>query len=124
MAAATRKKKAAGFWDSYKDEGGGKYLSAPEKNKLIDEGIVLQITNVRYDEKNQYQGNPAPRYVVTFMVDGVERFAGFAINTEDESSRDRLLGALQEDLEGGATDPVMVVLERIGQFVAIVKADA
>ena len=121
---AARAKKKAGFWDSYKDEGGGKYLSAPEKNKLIDEGIVLQITNVRYDEKNQFQGNPAPRYVVTFVVDGVERFAGFAINTEDESSRDRLLGALQEYLEGGATDPVMVVLERIGQFVAIVKADA
>jgi hypothetical protein len=122
---ATRsKKKAAGFWDTYKDEGGGKYLTAPEKSALIDNETVLEITAVRYDEKNQFQGNPAPRYVVTFMVDGTERFAGFAISEDGDSSRDRLLGALVEYLDSDDAEKVEVVMERVGNFVALVKADA
>jgi hypothetical protein len=131
MATTRTKKKAPGFWDSYKDEGGGKYLTAPEKAALIDGETVLEISAVRYDEKNQYQGNPAPRFVVTFIVpEGLknvvagERLAGFTISDDGESSRDRLLGALQEYLESGDADPVLVVMERIGQFVALVKADA
>ena len=121
---AARAKKKAGFWDTYKDEGGGKYLTAPEKAKLIDNGVVLEITNVRYDEKNQFQGNPAPRYVVTFVVDGVERFAGFAISEDGDSSRDRLLEALTEYIGTAGAEKVEVVMERVGQFVALVKADA
>ena len=129
MAART-KKKAQGFWDSYKDEGGGKYLTAPEKAALIDGEVVLEITNVRFDEKNQFQGNPAPRYVVTFLVPNAttgepeERFAGFAINEEDPSSRDRLLEALIDYLGTAGAEPVLVVMERRGQFVALTKADA
>jgi hypothetical protein len=122
MATRT-KKKAAGFWDTYKDEGGGKYLTAPEKSALIDAGTVLEITAVRYDEKNQFQGNPAPRYVVTFNVDGTERFAGFAISEDGDSSRDRLLAALVDYLDSGDAEKVEVVMERIGNFVALVKAD-
>ncbi len=120
---ATRsKKKAPGFWDTYKDEGGGKYLTAAEKSTLIDNETVLEITAVRYDEKNQFQGNPAPRYVVTFMVDGAERFAGFAISEDGDSSRDRLLGALAEYLDEDGAEKVEVVMERVGNFVALVKA--
>ena len=122
MAARTKKKE--GFWDTYKDEGGGKYLTAPEKAKLIDNAVALEIVGVRYDEKNQFQGNPAPRYVVTLVVDGVERFAGFAISEDGESSRDRLLEALTEYIGSPGAEKVEVVMERIGQFVALVKADA
>ena len=122
MAARTKKK--AGFWDTYKDEGGGKYLTAPEKAKLIDNAVALEIVGVRYDEKNQFQGNPAPRYVVTFVVDGVERFAGFAISEDGDSSRDRLLGALVDYLDTDGAEKVEVVMERMGQFIALVKADA
>jgi len=129
---ATRTKKAAaGFWDTYKDEGGGKYLTAPEKAALIDGAVPLEIVGVRYDEKNQFQGNAAPRYVVTFNVpagtkgvnDG-ERFAGFAISDDGESSRDRLLGALDEYLQTPGAEKVVVVMEKVGQFVSLVKADA
>jgi hypothetical protein len=127
---AARTKKAAGFWDTYKDEGGGKYLTAPEKAALIDNAVPLEIVAVRYDEKNQYQGNAAPRYVVTFNVpvtkgvtDG-ERFAGFAISDDGESSRDRLLGALDEYLGTAGAEKVVVVMEKVGQFVSLVKADA
>ena len=123
MAAATRKK-AQGFWETYKDEGGGKYLSAGEKNDLIDAGTVLEIVGVRYDEKNQFQGNPAPRFVVTFVVDGTERFAGFAISEDGNSSRDNLLGALVEYIGSPKAEAVFVRMEKIGQFVALVKADA
>ncbi len=121
---AARTKKAAGFWDTYKDEGGGKYLTAPEKAKLISNATPLQIVGVRYDEKNQFQGNPQPRFVVTFVVDGVERFAGFAISEDGESSRDRLLGALVDYLDTAGAEKVEVVMEQIGQFVSLVKADA
>jgi hypothetical protein len=121
--AARSKKKAPGFWDTYKDEGGGKYLTAAEKSQLIDNETVLEITAVRYDEKNQFQGNPAPRYVVTFIVDGAERFAGFAISEDGDSSRDRLLGALAEYLDEDGAEKVEVVMERVGNFVALVKAD-
>ena len=122
MATRT-KKKAAGFWDTYKDEGGGKYLTAAEKSALIEDETVLQIVGVRYDEKNQFQGNPAPRYVVTFLVDGTERFAGFAISEDGDSSRDRLLAALVDYLDSGDAETVEVVMERIGNFVALRKAD-
>lgn len=133
MAARTgttsrSKKKAPGFWDTYKDEGGGKYLTAAEKNDLIDNEVVLQITGVRYDEKNQFQGNAMPRFVVTFLVpdevtdESTERLAGFAVS-EEGSSRDRLLEALVDYLETPGADAVFVTLEKIGNFVAIVKAD-
>lgn len=116
------RKKSQGFWDTYKDEGGGKYLTAAEKNTLIDNGTVLTITGIRYDEKNQFQGNPAPRYVVTFDVDGTERFAGFAISEDGDSSRDRLLAALVDYLDDPKAEKVEVVMEKIGNFVALVKA--
>jgi hypothetical protein len=126
---ATRTKKKA-FWDTYQDEGGGKYLTAPEKAALIDKGTVLEIVGVKYDEKNQFQGNPQPRYVVTFNVPakvaGVkegERFAGFAISEDGDSSRDRLLEALTEYIGSKDAEPVFVQMEKIGQFVAITKAD-
>lgn len=123
------RKKSQGFWDTYKDEGGGKYLTAAEKNTLIDNGTVLTITGVRYDEKNQFQGNPAPRYVVTFSVpEGLksvtagERFAGFAISEDGDSSRDRLLAALVDYLDDPKAEKVEVVMEKVGNFVALVKA--
>ena len=129
MAARTKKK--AGFWDTYVDEGGGKYLTAPEKAALIDDEVVLEIVGVKYDEKNQFQGNPAPRYVVTFAVpeglkkvNGGERFAGFAISDDGASSRDNLLGALTDYIGTTGAEPVNVVMERMGQFVALVKAEA
>ncbi len=121
MAARTKKK---GFWDTYKDEGGGKYLTAPEKAALIDNAVALEIVAVRYDEKNQFQGNPAPRYVVTFVVDGIERFAGFAISEDGNSSRDNLLEALTEYIGSAGAEKVFVTMERVGQFIALVKADA
>ena len=109
-------------------EGGGKYLSAAEKNALIENAVALQIVGVRFDEKNQFQGNAAPRYVVTFLVpnpltgENEERLAGVALNPEG-SSRDRLLGALVDYLAEDDAEPVFVVLEKIGQFVSITKAD-
>lgn len=128
---AARTKKAQGFWDSYKDEGGGKYLTAPEKAALIDDAVVMEITAVRYDEKNQFQGAPAPRYVVTFLVPeglkavkGGERLAGFAISDDGNSSRDNLLEALTEYLGTTGAEPVLVTMEKFGQFVGLVKAEA
>lgn len=120
------------FWDTDAAKAatqGGKYLSAAEKNALIENAVALQIVGVRFDDKNQYEGRSAPRFVVTFMVpnpltgENEERLAGFALSP-DGSSRDRLLEALVDYLQDEDADPVFVVLEKIGQFVAISKADA
>lgn len=119
------------FWDTdaaKAAQGGGKFLTAAEKAALIENAVVLQITGVRLDEKNQFQGNASPRYVVTFLVpnpltgENEERLSGFAISP-DGSSRDRLLEALSEYLGSEDAEPVFVVLEKIGQFVSITKAD-
>lgn len=116
------------FWDGYKDEGGGMYLSAAEKAAFIENEVALQITNVRFDEKNQFQGQSSPRFVVHFLApnpltgESEERLAGFAISPEG-SSRDRLLEALTDYLGDDDADEVNVVLEKIGNFVAIKKAD-
>lgn len=129
MATRTKAAKKASFWDEYKDEGGGKYLSAAEKAALIENEVVLQIVGVRQDDENQFQGKKSPRFLVTFLVPNAltgendERLAGFAISP-DGSSRDRLLGALVDYLEEEDAEDVNVVLEMVGQFVAIVKADA
>ena len=61
---------------------------------------------------------------MTFVVDGAERFAGFAISEDGDSSRDRLLEALTEYIGTAGAEKVEVVMERVGQFVALVKADA
>ena len=134
---AARKKKQS-FWDTPEaqaaTQGGGKYLTAAEKAALIDDEVVLEIVGVRFDEKNQFKGDPAPRYVVAFMVpEGLkkvtagERLAGFAISTEDvPSSRDQLLEALTDYIGTAGATPVLVQMERSGtnnQFIAIVKAE-
>lgn len=134
MATARTRKaapKKASFWDGYKDEGGGMYLSAAEKAALIENEVAIQIVGVREDEANQFKGQPSPRFVVTALVpnpltgENEERLAGFAISPEG-SSRDRLLEALAEYLETdeGQADEINVVLEQIGNFVAIKKADS
>jgi hypothetical protein len=56
------------------------------------------------------------------VVDGTERYAGFAISEDGDSSRDRLLGALVDYLDEDGAEKVEVVLERVGNFVALVKA--
>jgi hypothetical protein len=126
MAARAKKK---GFWEN-RPETGGKYLSGTEKSKLIENGTALEIVGVRYDEKNQFQGNPAPRFVVTFVVPanklGVgegERFAGFALS-EDGSSRDDLLGDLIDYIGTPGAEKIVVQMVLKGQFVALERADA
>lgn len=120
------------FWDTDAAKAatqGGKYLTASEKAALIDNGVTLQIVGVRKDETNQFQGNPSPRFVVTFNVpnpltgENEERLAGFALSP-DGSSRDRLLEALTGYLSEDGVDPVFVKLEKIGNFISITKADA
>jgi hypothetical protein len=128
MAART-KKKSGGFWEN-RPQTGGKYLTAPEKGILISKGTPLEITAVRYDEKNTYQGNPQPRYVVTFIVpekvSGVtagERFAGFGIGADEPTSRDNLLEDLTEYLGTPGAEQIFVKMEQEKQFVNLVKAD-
>ena len=116
-----------GFWDDYVDEGGGGYVSAEEKAVLIENGVAFQILSVREDDENQFQGKTSPRFVTTVNIpnpltgEDEERILPFG-KVAGGSSRDRMLGALQEYLDTDGEEDVFVVLEKIGNFIAIRKA--
>ena len=91
-------------WGAYK--GGGAYLSADEKAALVEGEVEFQITGVREDLDNQYNGKPAPRFVVTLTLanplsgEDEERFIGFPVGSGVES-RDNQLGGMLDYFEDG-----------------------
>lgn len=115
------------FFDEYIDIGGsgGAWMSAAEKQVLIENGIPFQITEVADDDQNQY----GPRYVLFVKVpdpetgEDEERKIGFAKVTHDEDgkieagveSRDRMLVQMQEYLSRDGSEPVTVKLTKIGR---------
>lgn len=112
-----------GFFDTFQDIGGGSWVSSAEKAVLIEQGIPLTITAVIEDEKNKY----GPRYVAKALVpnpetgDEEERQIGFPIGTVE--SRDRMLDAMQEYLQGADAEPVTVKLEKVGNSILVRKAE-
>lgn len=113
-----------GFFDEYKDIGGGSYISADEKAVLIENGIPFQITDVQYQEESKY----GERYVCRVLTpdpesgETEERLMSFTAGTVE--SRDRMLKALEAWLEEGDNEPPYVKLEKVGRAVIISKADA
>jgi hypothetical protein len=116
-----------GFWDDYVDEGGGGYVSADEKAALIDNAVAIQILSVREDDENQFQGKLSPRFVTTVNIpnpltgEDEERILPFG-KVAGGSSRDRMLSALIEYMDEDGSEDVFVVLEKIGNFIAVRKA--
>jgi hypothetical protein len=110
------------FWDSYKDTGGN-YISAEEKQVLIDEGVPLTVVSIIEDERNKY----GPRYVAKVLApnpetgDTEERNIGFPIGTVE--SRDRMLDQMASYLEEDGQEPVVVKLEKVGRSIIIRKAE-
>lgn len=103
-----------GFFDDYQ-EIGGQFMTAAEKQVLIDEGIPFQITAItedaRFDDKE--------RFVVQVLVpdpengEEQERLIGFQKNGVD--SRDRMLKQMKEYLASDEAEPVIVKLEKVGR---------
>jgi len=113
------------FFDSYTDlGGGGTYLSADEKQFLIDNGVVFEIKGLVEDEANKY----GPRWVAFCDLPDedtgelVEGKIGFPIGSGVDS-RDAMLKAMSDYLESEDAEPVFVKLDKPGQAILIVAAD-
>lgn len=120
-----------GFFDGYKDiGGGGEWLSPDEKDELIEGGVPFAITGLTYDENagTQY----GPRWVAFIQVpdyedvnDGEfdERKVGFPVGS-GAKSRDAMMSAMSEYFDGADEgEQVWIKLTRRGQAIIPVPAD-
>jgi hypothetical protein len=121
MATRTKKAAAAFDWSAYK--GGGLYLSADEKAALIEGEVEFQITGVRDDAGNTFNGKPAPRFVVEVVLpnplsgEDEERLIGFPVGSGVQSRDNQLEGMLDYFQSGGAA--LDVVLYKGGNAILI-----
>jgi hypothetical protein len=103
-------------------ESGGNYIKAAEKNAIAEAGIPFVITKVR---EGSYDGEP--RYELDVIVpnpetgEDEERVLAFPIGSGVES-RDHMLAALQEYLEGEDAEEVKAKLEKVGRAYIIREA--
>lgn len=113
-----------GFFDEYKDIGGGEYVSADEKAVLIENGIPFQITDVVYQEESKFGERFVTRALLPDPDTGEEeeRLMSFGAGTVE--SRDRMLRALAEWLDEADNEPPYVKLEKVGRAVIIVPGEA
>lgn len=113
----------ADFFDGYKSTAeGGKYLSADEKQVLIDQGVVFEITALTHDPENQY----GPRWVAFAVIPSPEK-DGEPLETKipfptgsGVDSRDNMLTAMNEYFGKEDANPVKVKLTKVGRAIHIV----
>lgn len=109
-----RKEPHVGF-DFAKYDTGGAYINAAEKKAIAEAGIPVTINSVR---EGDYKGEP--RYVLSVTVpnpetgDDEERLLAFPIGSGVES-RDSMLKALAEYLDGADAEPVKAKIELKGK---------
>lgn len=112
------------FWDNYRDVGGassGKYISSDEKQVLIDNGVVFEITALQEDRENKY----GPRYVAFVTIpasdddDPLDAKISFPLDSGVDS-RDTMLRNMEQYLEKDDSEPVKVKLTKVGRAIAIV----
>jgi len=105
------------FFDEYKDIGaiGGDYLTAAEKQVIIDEGIPFEITDILDDDESQY----GARFVCVVNVpdpeSGDEASRKWSFTKSTVESRDRMLVQMQEYLKQDDSQPVLVKVEKVGR---------
>lgn len=105
----------AQFKDNFKDIS-GTYLTADDKQELIDNGIPFEIVSVQKDEENQY----GPRYVLTVLVpdtetgDTEEKLLAFPTESGVES-RNRMCRAMLEFFEDDDAEPQVAKLVKKGR---------
>lgn len=117
-----------GFFDGYKDiGGGGKYITADQKQFLIENGVSFEITKLVMDPENQY----GPRYVAFIVVPDeetgelVEAKLGFPVGSGADS-RDAMLKAMEVylDEDDEDKDKVYVQLSKPGRAILLQPAEA
>lgn len=104
MPAAKKARFFDGYTDEHSDTGtGGEFLTAEEKELLIEEGVGFPILSVgKADTKF------GERYMVGTELEGEPRMIGFS--TGKVFSRDRALDAIKLWLETGGAAPVVKIV--------------
>jgi hypothetical protein len=111
-------------FDFDKYDSGGAYLGAAEKKAVAEAGIPFVITAVREEQENRFD---QPRYVLTVTLpnpetgDEEERLISFPIGSGVDS-RDRMLAALKDYIEGPDAEEVKAKLEKVGRSYIIRQA--
>lgn len=109
-------------FDFGKYDTSGPYLNAAEKKAICEAGIPFAITSVK---EGEYNGEA--RYVVSVVVpnpetgDPEDRLLSFGIGSGVES-RDSMLKALGEYLDGDGADEVKAKLDKVGKAYLIREA--
>lgn len=107
------------FFDNYEDAGPGNWVSADEKDAIIENGIPFKIIAVTYEEEGKY----GDRFVLRIELpnpetgEEEERLMGYGAGTVE--SRDRMLRSMKSYLEDADAVPPEVKIERIGRAVII-----
>lgn len=114
------------FWDGYvSTAGGGKYISADEKQVLIDQGVVFSIKALTKDLENQY----GPRYVSFVDIppaeeggEVLEAKISFPLESGVDS-RDSMLRNMEDYFDKEDSEPVKVKLTKVGRAIQIVPGE-
>ena len=111
---------AGKFFTEFKDErddgDSSAFLSAAEKQLLIDEGVAFPITSV--SSANTQFG---PRWILGIEVEGEPRMLGFSKGKV--FSRDRMLVALEAHFDNGGEPPEVKIVMN-GRSQILVDAEA
>ena len=109
------------FFDEYK-EIGGNFVSADEKQVLMDQGIPFQIIAVVDDDGNKYGARFVAKALVPDPESGDEEERAISFPKDTVESRDRMLSEMQKYLEREDAEPVMVKLEKVGRSILVRNA--
>jgi hypothetical protein len=105
------------FKDTYTaPEFSGSFIKADEKDALIRDATVFDITGVRLIPNGSYDGK-ADQYVVSLTLDGEERALGFTAGSV--WTRDDLFDNLGEYFKGDDAEPVPAFMKREKQTVLV-----
>lgn len=103
-----------GFWDKFEkpERVKGDYLKAGD---LV--GETLLVVEVREQPNNVFQGEASPRFLIRVVrEDGSEGLVPFSMGFD---SRDDTLKAIAQFLETDESEPVAIVISRVGRFLDI-----
>lgn len=107
-----------GFFNEYVDDSPGSvYVTGDEKEQLIADGTVFDITGVTFDPEGGFDDND--RYVLDITLAGTERKLSFQAGSVD--SRDRMLAAMDEFIQRSG-EAVAVKLTQQGRSTLISAA--
>lgn len=114
-----------GFFDGYKDLGGGGVFANPLfKQELIETGKTFQIVGVTHDPENIY----GERFVAFCIIpndegEDEEVKIGFPVGS-GVGGRDAMLKAMSEYLAGDDPEPIFVKLEKPNKAILITPSEA